>query len=224
MRLGWLLLILFNICLGDSLTNETFATFLLDYTILLGQKDMIIDSRCARGGLYREDGMCVRTFSPGCAGYFGLVVGGRCRRRVAPFWNASGSVNPCAEFGTDAYLDLNTTRAAVAQKGMRCIVPIIRATPSPNLMNYAARSETVEPGVLGGSIGGGFAALIVLVAIGAGLVRKRDKKPIQQPFVFQQANPLHAPKQIRTRAQIQTLEYARSDFKPMRARPKGLNR
>jgi hypothetical protein len=218
MRLLWILM-LFHTCFGSLLTNQTFATFLLEYTTLMGQKDMIIDARCASGGLYRDDGMCVRTFSPGCTGYFGIIIGGRCRRRTAPIWNTTGPVNPCAEFGYNTYLDLNATRAAMTQKGMRCIVPIYKATPSPNLMNYATRSETVEPAVLGGGIGGGLVALLVLAAIGAGLVRKRDM-PKQTPLLFQKANPLHAPKKISviTRTPIQQLEYARSDFKPMRPR------
>jgi hypothetical protein len=218
MRLLWILM-LFHTCFGSLLTNTSFSTFLLEYTTLTGQKDIIIDSRCARGGLYRGDGMCVRTFSPGCAGGVGLVVGGRCRRRTAPTWNTTGPVNPCAEFGYDAYLDLNATRAAQRQKGLRCIVGIGLA-PSPNLMNYGAAQQAgaSEAAVLGGGIGGGLIALLALAAVGGSLLRKRQLP--KQSLAFQQTNPLHAPKRISvvTRIPIQQLEYARSDFKPMRAR------
>jgi hypothetical protein len=219
MRFLWMLM-LFHTCFGSLLTNTSFSTFLLEYTTLTGQTDIIIDSRCARGGLYRGDGMCVRTFSPGCAGGVGLVVDGRCRRRVAPIWNATGPVNPCAEFGYNAYLDLNATRAAQRQKGLRCIV-VTRLQPSPNLMNYGAAQQAGESdaAVLGGGIGGGFIALLALAAVGGSLLRKRQQPP-KQSLAFQQTNPLHAPKRISvvTRSPIQQLEYTRSDFKPMRAR------
>jgi hypothetical protein len=221
MLLLWILMIL-NTSFGVTLTNTSFATFLLEYTFLMDQKDVIIDVRCNRGGLYHEDGMCVRTFSPGCAGGVGLIVGGRCRRRIAPIWNATGPVNPCAEFGYDAYLDLNATRAAQRQKGLRCIVGI-GPTPSPNLMNYGAAQQggTPEAAVLGGGIGGGFIAIFALAAVGGSLMRKRQHPPKQSP-AFQQTNPIHAPKRISVarRIPIQQLEYARSDFKPMRARLK----
>jgi hypothetical protein len=221
MNLFWLLALV-NTCFGTILTNESFATFLLEYTTILDQKDVIIDARCPLGGLYREDRMCVRTFSPGCLGNVGLVIGGRCRRRTAPIWNGTSTVNVCANVG--GYLDLNATRAAKRQKGFVCIGVGPTMTPSPNLMNYGAnqKGQKEDPAIIGGGIGGGFAGLVILAVLGAGFMRKRVTKPPPQSFVLQQTNPLHAPKKIPTlsRVTVQQLEYARSDFKPMRARPK----
>jgi hypothetical protein len=91
-------------------------------------------------------------------------------------------------------------------------------------MNYAAnqQGQREDAAVVGGGIGGGFAGLVILAVLGAGFMRKRDTKPPPPPCVLQQTNPLHAPKHIPTlsRINVQQLEYARSDFKPMRTRPK----
>jgi hypothetical protein len=222
------LILLLFICgaKADRMLNKTaFYSYLFEYTVLLNQTDIMIDTRCPLGGLYK-DSYCTRTFSPGCsAGVGGILINGRCRKRTIPIWTALDDIDICtlAGAGPAAYLNRNIWAAAKKEKSfLYCIDILPRISPSPNLAYALYTTNTLPEGaVIGGSVGGGV-ALCIFCGVVIFINRLRQTHNNQSSIIVVPPVQLNTKPIIITPKsnpiRIAELEYARHQFGPVKTR------